>query len=157
MYWRQCQKSIFLREVSEVKYRWKGILFCLHILHVRELKIENRRRTKDLENLKNLFPGRSSGGGDLREDFSIVNETDRLAGRTSCDACPVTRPREINQSVGCVLTREGRGGWSWRGSPFFGNFSWSRFVPLALRLSRLYPVPRACKWSRNESATRRID
>lgn len=79
-------------------------------MHVRELKIKNRRRTKDLENLKNLFPGRSSGGGDLREDFSIVNETDRLAGRTSCDACPVTRPREINQSVGCVLTREGEGG-----------------------------------------------
>lgn len=41
----------------------------------------------------------------LREDFSIINEADRLAGRTSYDV-HVARPREINQSVRCVLTRE---------------------------------------------------
>lgn len=64
-----------------------------------------------------------------REDFSIINEADRLD--LVGDACPVTRPREINQSVRCVLTREeererergGGRGWSSRGSPFFGNFS----------------------------------
>lgn len=39
-----------------------------------------------------------------REDFSIINEADRLD--LVGDACPVTRPREINQSVRCVLTRE---------------------------------------------------